>query len=48
MMAKKNPLSSQAHAELLILEEFSRHNYKFVDGDKYIGCSKGACYFRYK
>ena len=47
LMAKNSSFMTRVHAELLILEEFSRHNYKYVDDDKYIGCSKGACYFCY-
>jgi hypothetical protein len=48
LMAEKSSNLHRVHAELLILEEFGRHDHKFVDNDRYIGCSKGACYFCYK
>ena len=38
---------TRVHAELQIADQFSRSGYNFVDGDKYIGCSKPACYFCY-
>jgi OTT_1508-like deaminase len=34
----------RVHAELILLEHFYANNYQYVDGDKYIGCSKPACY----
>jgi hypothetical protein len=37
----------RVHAELILLEHFHTHKYDFVDGDKYIGCSKPACYCCY-
>jgi hypothetical protein len=37
----------RVHAELILLEHFYRRGYDFVDGDKYIGCSKPACYCCY-
>jgi hypothetical protein len=44
----KNPtFLPRVHAELILLEHFYRHKYDFVDGDKYIGCSKPACYCYY-
>ncbi|PQE14652.1 UDP-N-acetylglucosamine--N-acetylmuramyl- pyrophosphoryl-undecaprenol N-acetylglucosamine transferase protein [Rutstroemia sp. NJR-2017a BVV2] len=32
------------HAELIILSHFYTHSLEFVAGDKYIACSKAACY----
>ena len=37
----------RVHAELILLEHFYTNKYRFVDGDKYIGCSKPACYCCY-
>ena len=37
----------RVHAELILLDHFHTHRYDFVDGDKYIGCSKPACYCCY-
>ena len=37
----------RVHAELILLERFYVHEYPFVDGDRYIGCSKPACYCCY-
>ena len=34
----------RVHAELILLEHFHANTYRFVGGDKYIGCSKPACY----
>ncbi|KAL3466948.1 hypothetical protein BJX64DRAFT_249344 [Aspergillus heterothallicus] len=41
-------LVTRVHAELLVVDFFSRKKLEFIDGDKYIGCSKPACYFCYK
>ncbi|KAI1485379.1 hypothetical protein F5X96DRAFT_347402 [Biscogniauxia mediterranea] len=32
------------HAEILVLEHFYQGQRTFVDNDKYVGCSKPACY----
>ncbi|XXG97509.1 hypothetical protein Hte_003814 [Hypoxylon texense] len=32
------------HAEIRVLEHFHANNINFVDDDRYIGCSKPACY----
>ena len=32
------------HAELLLLEHFYHRNLRFVENDRYIGCSKPSCY----
>ena len=37
----------RVHAELILLEHFHVHKYDFFGGDKYIGCSKPACYCCY-
>ncbi|CEL02062.1 hypothetical protein ASPCAL01637 [Aspergillus calidoustus] len=39
---------TRVHAELLIVDFFSRKKLKFVDNDRYVGCSKPACYFCHK
>jgi hypothetical protein len=37
--------TTRVHAELLILDHFEQNGCLFLDGnDKYIGCSKPACY----
>jgi hypothetical protein len=39
---------TRVHAELQIADTFSRsRDMVFVDNDRYIGCSKAACYFCY-
>ena len=36
---------TRVHAELLLIDHFDRHGCQFLDGnDKYVGCSKPACY----
>lgn len=37
----------RVHAELILLDFFWTQNLNFVGGDKYIGCSKAACYSCY-
>jgi hypothetical protein len=32
------------HAEIQVLEHFYKEGFKFANGDKYIGCSKPACF----
>ncbi|KAF2110390.1 hypothetical protein BDV96DRAFT_603973 [Lophiotrema nucula] len=47
-MASREHIVTRVHAELQIADMFSRsQDMKFVDSDKYIGCSKEACYFCY-
>jgi hypothetical protein len=45
-----NPeIVTRVHAELQIADTFSRSwDMEFVDKDRYIGCSKAACYFCYR
>jgi hypothetical protein len=39
---------TRVHAELLLMDHFDRNGGPFLDGnDKYIGCSKPACYLCY-
>ena len=45
-LASRTAVTTRVHAELQIADRFSRDSYmEFVDDDKYIGCSKPACYF---
>lgn len=44
-IASKSEVITRVHAELQIVDTFSRAGYHFVADDKYIGCSKPACYF---
>jgi hypothetical protein len=37
----------RVHAELILLDKFWIEGLDFVDGDRYIGCSKPACYCCY-
>jgi hypothetical protein len=46
-MLRNHHFSTRVHAELLLVDLFCRKSFDFVDNDKYIGCSKGACYFCY-
>lgn len=46
-LSRVDHLTTWAHAELQIADMFSRRNLDFVDDDKFIGCSKPACYFCY-
>ena len=36
--------STRVHAELVLLDWFRSNNSKYLDEDRYIGCSKDACY----
>ncbi|KAH8591392.1 hypothetical protein B0O99DRAFT_654495 [Bisporella sp. PMI_857] len=45
-LASRNTIVTRVHAELQVADRFSRDKYmEFVDGDRYVGCSKPACYF---
>jgi hypothetical protein len=47
-MAPRSRIVVRVHAELQLADAFSRaRDMEFVDGDRYIGCSKPACYFCY-
>ncbi|KAL2212319.1 hypothetical protein CC79DRAFT_1329635 [Sarocladium strictum] len=44
-LGSRRTIITRVHAELQIADRFSRDSFNFVDSDKYIGCSKPACYF---
>lgn len=45
LLQKQHNTKTKVHAELLLIEHFDQHGCDFLDGnDKYIGCSKPACY----
>jgi hypothetical protein len=47
-LASRRSITTRVHAELQIADKFSQpKSMEFVDDDKYIGCSKPACYFCY-
>ena len=44
----RRKLKTKVHAELLLIDHFDRNGCNFLSGlDKYIGCSKPACYLCY-
>ena len=45
LLRKKHITKTRVHAELLLIDHFDKNGCSFLDGnDKYIGCSKPACY----
>lgn len=45
LLDREKTTKTRVHAELLLINHFDRHGCQFLDGnDKYIGCSKSACY----
>lgn len=45
LLQRQHKTKTRVHAELLLVDHFDRHGRNFLDGnDKYIGCSKPACY----
>lgn len=47
-LASRRTIITRVHAELQLADRFSRAKYmEFVGDDKYVGCSKPACYFCY-
>ena len=45
LLRKKRTTKTRVHAELLLIDHFDSNGLEFLDGnDKYIGCSKPACY----
>lgn len=44
---KDKTFKPRVHAELILLECFHRNHLPFVDDDRFIGCSKPACYCCY-
>ena len=47
-LAENCAFETRVHAELLLLDLFTRRKYEFVGEDRYIGCSKPACYSCYQ
>ncbi|KAL8819893.1 MAG: hypothetical protein Q9191_007635 [Dirinaria sp. TL-2023a] len=48
LLHSQHNTKTRVHAELLLIDHFDRHGCHFLDGnDKYIGCSKPACYLCY-
>jgi hypothetical protein len=48
LLQREVPTKTRVHAELLLLNHFDEQGCNFLDGsDKYIGCSKPACYLCY-
>jgi hypothetical protein len=48
ILEKDHTFSALVHAELLLLDHFWRNDYQFWERDRYIGCSKPACYSCYR
>lgn len=48
ILNKEYTFSTLVHAELLLLDHFWRNDYQFWVRDRYIGCSKPACYSCYR
>lgn len=46
-MMKESRIKTRVHAELMLHDLFSREKFEFLFGDRYVGCSKAACYFCY-
>ncbi|KAI9744848.1 MAG: hypothetical protein M1818_001773 [Claussenomyces sp. TS43310] len=44
---KHKDFKPRVHAELILLDFFHQNRLEFVDDDKFIGCSKPACYCCY-
>ena len=45
LLREQHTTKTRVHAELLLINHFDRNGCDFLDGnDKYIGCSKPACY----
>ena len=49
LLRKEYTTKTRVHAELLLIDHFDKYRYSFLDeNDKYVGCSKSACYLCYK
>jgi hypothetical protein len=48
ILVKDHTFNTLVHAELLLLDHFWRNDYQFWGRDRYIGCSKPACYSCYR
>lgn len=46
-LEEKREISTRVHAEILIFDYFVKNGLEFLDGYRYIGCSKPACFFCY-
>ncbi|KAI9813828.1 MAG: hypothetical protein M1827_003618 [Pycnora praestabilis] len=46
-LKEESSFQTRVHAELLLVDLFHRERFEFVDGEKYVGCSKPACYCCY-
>ena len=45
LLREHHTTKTRVHAELLLIDHFDKHRYTFLDNnDKYVGCSKPACY----
>lgn len=45
LLREQHTTKTRVHAELLLIDHFDKHQYTFLDNnDKYVGCSKPACY----
>ncbi|KAM0800304.1 hypothetical protein BDR22DRAFT_852548 [Usnea florida] len=45
LLHTKRTKKTQVHAEILLIDHFDKNRYSFLDdNDKYVGCSKPACY----
>ena len=45
LLREQHTTKTRVHAELLLIDHFDKYNFSFLDdNDKYIGCSKSACY----
>ena len=48
LLRKEHTTKTRVHAELLLIDHFDKYRYRFLDdNDKYVGCSKSACYLCY-
>lgn len=45
---KESCSQTQVHAELLIVDWFRHNRFEFFTNDRYVGCSKAACYLCYR
>ena len=48
LLARNCTFKTRVHAEVLLLDLFLRTEFEFAGSDKYIGCSKPACYSCYQ
>ena len=45
LLREQHTTKTRVHAELLLIDHFDKYKFRFLDdNDKYIGCSKSACY----